>query len=110
MADNTTLNPGVGGDSIAADDIGGTKFQRIKLIHGANGVNAGDVEDANGLPTRPFTTGTHYAPGFDVAAGANVTFARYASHPTPPSRRSGPRRHSKPPPTPTPSPPQSRRP
>jgi hypothetical protein len=50
MADNTTLNAGTGGDVIASDDIGGVKFQRIKLIHGADGVNAGDVSDANGLP------------------------------------------------------------
>lgn len=50
MADNTTLNAGVGGDTIATDDIGGVKFQRIKLIHGADGTNAGDVSAANPLP------------------------------------------------------------
>ena len=31
MADNTTLNPGSGGDTIATDDIAGVKHQRIKL-------------------------------------------------------------------------------
>jgi hypothetical protein len=50
MADNVTLNTMTGGDVAAADDIGGVKFQRIKLIHGADGVNAGDVSTANGLP------------------------------------------------------------
>jgi hypothetical protein len=50
MADNTTLNAGTGGDVIGSDDIGGVKFQRVKLIHGADGTNAGDVSDANGLP------------------------------------------------------------
>lgn len=48
MADNTTL-PGTG-ESIASDDIAGIKYQRIKLIHGADGVNAGDVSAANPYP------------------------------------------------------------
>lgn len=48
MADDTTL-PGTG-DVIAADDIGGVKYQRVKLIHGANGVNSGDVEHTNPFP------------------------------------------------------------
>ena len=39
-----------GGDTIAADDISGVKYQRIKLIHGADGTNDGDVSTANGLP------------------------------------------------------------
>lgn len=56
MADNTTLNLGTGGDVIATDDIGGVKFQRMKLIFGADGVNAGDVSSANPLPV--FTTDT----------------------------------------------------
>ncbi len=50
MADNTRLNPGSGGDDIASDDIGGIKFQRVKLIHGADGTNDGDVSSANPLP------------------------------------------------------------
>lgn len=50
MADNTVLNSGSGGDTIATDDIGGVKFQRIKLVHGADGVNSGDVSTANPLP------------------------------------------------------------
>lgn len=52
MADNTTLNSMTGGDAIAADDISSVKYQRIKLIHGADGVNAGDVSTSNGLPVQ----------------------------------------------------------
>lgn len=51
MTDNTTLPiPTTSGDVIATDDIGGVKFQRIKIITGADGVNDGDVSSANPLP------------------------------------------------------------
>lgn len=50
MADNTTLNAASGGDVIASDDIGGVKFQRVKLVYGADGTNSGDVDWANPLP------------------------------------------------------------
>jgi hypothetical protein len=50
MSDNTTLNPGASGDVIGSDDIAGVKYQRIKLIHGADGTNDGDVSNANPLP------------------------------------------------------------
>jgi len=50
MADNTTLNAGTGGDTIASDDIGGVKYQRAKIVIGADGVNDGDVAAANPLP------------------------------------------------------------
>lgn len=50
MADNVLLNAGTGGDTVAADDISSVKYQRIKLIHGADGVNAGDVSTSNPLP------------------------------------------------------------
>lgn len=50
MSDNTQLNPGVGGDIAAADDIDGIKFQRVKLTLGADGVNDGDLSAANPLP------------------------------------------------------------
>lgn len=53
MADNTTLNTGSGGDVIASDDISGVKYQRVKLIHGADGTNDGDVSRTNPLPTVP---------------------------------------------------------
>jgi hypothetical protein len=50
MADNITTNPGTGGAVLATDDIGGVQFPRTKLVHGADGVNDGDVSDANPLP------------------------------------------------------------
>lgn len=49
MADNILITPGAGATA-AADDIGGVLFQRMKLIHGTDGVNAGDVSTVNGLP------------------------------------------------------------
>jgi hypothetical protein len=49
MADNTTINAGTGGDTIASDDIGGVKHQRVKVEFGADG-SASDVSTSNGLP------------------------------------------------------------
>ena len=59
MADNTTLNAGSGGDTIATDDISGVKFPRSKITIGADGTNDGDVSSANPLPTTeaPATSG-----------------------------------------------------
>lgn len=48
MPDNTTP-PGFT-KPVATDEIGGVDYQRIKLVHGADGVNAGDVSAANPLP------------------------------------------------------------
>jgi len=47
MADNTTL-PGTG-EVIASDDIGGVKYQRVKISHGVNGV-AVDASEDNPIP------------------------------------------------------------
>lgn len=52
MADDVVLNPGSAGSVIATDDIGGRHFQRVKLVHGADGVNAGDVATGNPLPAK----------------------------------------------------------
>lgn len=52
MADNTQLNTGAGGDVVASDDISGVKFQRIKLIHGIDGINDGDIAGTNPLPVK----------------------------------------------------------
>jgi hypothetical protein len=51
MADNVGITPGSGATA-ASDDIGGVQYQRIKLVHGADGVNDGDVSSANGLPVK----------------------------------------------------------
>lgn len=50
MADNTQLNTGTGGDVIATDDISGVKYQRVKIVIGADGVNDGDVSSTNAMP------------------------------------------------------------
>ena len=44
MADDITLNQGAGGDTIAADDVAGVKFQRIKIALGADGAHDNDVD------------------------------------------------------------------
>lgn len=52
MADNTTLNPGTGGDVISTDDIGGSvKVQRVKVQIGVDGA-ADDVNVGNAMPVR----------------------------------------------------------
>jgi hypothetical protein len=61
--DNTTLNVGTAGDVIATDDIGGVKFQRVKLIHGPDGTNAGDISQQNPLTrynARQHSSRKHY--------------------------------------------------
>ena len=72
MADNTTLNTGTGGDVIASDDIANVKYQRVKLIHGADGVNSGDVSTANPYPTSIISalpTGTNTIGNVGIIAG-----------------------------------------
>lgn len=50
MADNVTLNAGTGGDTLAADDVGGgVKVQRVKAQYGSDG-QATDVSGAAPLP------------------------------------------------------------
>jgi hypothetical protein len=51
MADNIPITPGTG-DTVAADDIAGAKYQRIKLTLGADGVSDGDVSTANPMPVK----------------------------------------------------------
>lgn len=51
MADNVGYTPGAGA-TVAADEIGGVLFQRVKLTAGADGV-AADVSSGNPLPTTP---------------------------------------------------------
>ena len=51
MADNTTLNPGTGGDVISTDDLGSMKVQRVKVQIGTDG-SAADVYSGNAMPVR----------------------------------------------------------
>ena len=50
MAENVNITPG-SGDVIGADDISSVKYQRVKMIIGADGTNDGDVASGNPLPT-----------------------------------------------------------
>jgi hypothetical protein len=51
MADNfTTVDAASETITGAADEISGVKYPRVKLIHGADGTNDGDVASANPLP------------------------------------------------------------
>lgn len=49
MADNVVLNAGAGGDTVAADDVAGVKYQVVKLAVGADGA-AALVANANPVP------------------------------------------------------------
>ena len=77
MADNTTLNPGSGGDIAAADDIAGVKYQRVKLTLGADGVNDGDVSAANPVPV----AGSLSVDNFPAQTGLTDTELRAAPVP-----------------------------
>jgi hypothetical protein len=72
MSDNTVLNAGAGGDTIATDDIGGVKHQRVKIQHGADG-SAVDVSAANPLPVELGLSSPQrsYATAVAVAAGGS---------------------------------------
>jgi hypothetical protein len=56
MADNVELNAMAGGSTIAADDVGGAKYQRIKMTTGADGVAGGDVTTGNPFPVQAQTS------------------------------------------------------
>lgn len=49
MADNVNVTEG-SGKTVAGDDISSVIYQRVKLIHGADGTNDGDVASANPFP------------------------------------------------------------
>lgn len=50
MASNTVLNPGAAGDVIATEDIGGVKYEQVKLIDSTVGSTAPIGTAANPLP------------------------------------------------------------
>ncbi len=52
MADNFEANAGSGGSIFASDEISTVHFPRLKLIHGTENVNDGDVSTANPFPVR----------------------------------------------------------
>lgn len=70
MADNTELNLGTGGDVVASDDIGGVKYPRSKLGHGADG-SYNEVQGTDPLPTVPGTYHTGRLTKVNVTATAS---------------------------------------
>ncbi len=79
MADFVAVSGGVYTDNIAADEVGGLKFQRTKMVWGADGV-AVDVEAAAPLPVQLRTSGGVDLPG-DAAQGLDVDVTRMAALP-----------------------------
>lgn len=83
MADNTVLNTGTGGDTIASDDIGGIKHQRVKVEHGADG-SATDVSTSSPLPVDQTNTsvadgGTLPAKGVQVGGTDGTVFQVFST-------------------------------
>lgn len=66
MSDNVAITPGAGA-TVAADEIASVKYQRIKIVQGADGVNDGDTSSANPLPV--VQTGT---PGLPTGAATST--------------------------------------
>lgn len=54
MADDFVTNAGSGGSTFGADDITSVLYPRIKLIHGVNGTNDGDVSRTNPYPVQAY--------------------------------------------------------
>lgn len=73
MADNTTLNTGSGGDTLATDDIAGVKYPRSKIVLGADGSNDGDVSSANPLPVTGTLTAVTSITNTVTVDGSGVT-------------------------------------
>ena len=72
MADNVGYTPGTGA-TVAADDIGGILFQRVKIAEGADGTGT-DVSASNPLPTSvPGAASAVIMSLTTAATGANYT-------------------------------------
>lgn len=74
MADNTTIAAMSGGDVIATDDVGGVKYERVKVNFGADG-SATDVAPGVGLPVASAyveASGSASANSTDLVASTDV--------------------------------------
>ena len=76
MADNTTLNPGTGGDVISTDDLGAVKVQRVKVQIGTDGA-AADVNVGNAMPVR--TVASSSSVNAVSTSGTSATLASASS-------------------------------
>lgn len=80
MADNYQVNTTTSSGAIfGGDEIGGIQFPRVKLIHGADGTNAGDVSTANPLPVDIRAENASITVDQATAANLNVTEASAAA-------------------------------
>lgn len=75
MADNVVLNAGAGGDTAAADDVGGVKHQRVKRSFGRDGT-ASDV----GTGARFVSAAAANQDSTVVKASAGVLYALLATN------------------------------
>lgn len=80
MADNVLLNAGTGGDTIAADDVAGVKYQVVKVAVGADGAaslvsnsNPVPVSDAGGTITVDGTVAAIQSGTWDVGTVTTVS-------------------------------------
>ena len=62
MADNFVANPGTGGSTFAADDIGGVFYPRVKVTWGADGV----ANDANATTPMPVQISGYASGGLTI--------------------------------------------
>ena len=68
MADNTILNVGSGGDTIADEDVAGIKYQRVKIVDGTVAGTTPMKIDANGALVAKPATGTNTGGQTSVAS------------------------------------------
>ena len=73
MADNIAVTAG-SGNTIAADDVGGVLYQRVKVAHGADGA-ATDVSSASPLPITLTPRSLNWQTGSVGTSGDNQILA-----------------------------------
>jgi len=79
MADNIAITPGTGA-TVAADDVGGLLFQRIKPTFGADGT-ATDVSSTNPLPVTAADRGEYeYVASGTAVLGGTGAAGDYLDH------------------------------
>ena len=79
MPDDVELNPGSGGDIIAADLVGSVKYTRCKITLGADGSADGDVSSSMPMPASILPSGTFVSYGQTAVGGTYVNLANHAA-------------------------------
>lgn len=80
MADNFVANPGAGGSTFAADDIGGVLYTRVKPVWGTDGSQI-DTSVSSPMPVQLITNTSGGASMYSLvsAASANATNVKSSS-------------------------------